>query len=511
MRRLGHIAGILIVLVCLAAPSALTDIVSAQGIQGVFYDDYSKDCEAPGYVNYEWFFYNDNNSDFLLEIETTLSSELGWDSDFDQHVFVVPSHGSVFVNLTVTAGNDVTSKSVNQTVFFIFTSLDDPSWNVMKVGYANTTFIPAWGVIVPGKNRLLGRFENPLPAPLDNNYVTFGLNVGIWTIVALVFMYVFDPIVRLFTKNTKTDLDDRILKILHKPVFILVVVYGLVSSFQILPLTGSEVALIFGIYGVALIAIVTFVAYKLFKEILIFIGKRYAARTKNEIDVILVPVIEKIGAIVILIFGGIGIIDYLGYNITFLLAGVGVFGLIIAFAAQDALSNFFSGMALLLDRPFVEGDYVQLPSGETCRVEKIGIRSCRLYDVFANDYIVLPNNRLVNDKMVNLDEPDGKGIGEVALSVSSASNTETVERILGEIANRHPEVLKDKGMEPSVRLAGFSESGFDFKLFFWVGQFMTKWRVAHELRKEIVGRFAKEGIEIAIPQRTVYVRDQSKR
>ena len=511
MRPIVRVAGILLMLMCLATPSAITDVASAQGIEEVFFDDYSKDCDASSSVNYEWFFYNNNNSDFLLVVETTELSGTGWESDLNQHVFVVPSRGSVFVNLTVSANSDVTSKSVNQTIFFVFTKLDNPNWDVMKVGYANTTFIPSWGVIAPGKNRLLGRFDNPLPAPLDNNYVTFCVNVGIWAVLALAFMYVIDPIVRMFTKKTKTNLDDRILKILHKPVFVLVIVYGLVSSFQILPLSEGEVAAIFEVYGVALIAIVTFIAYRLFKEVITFIGKRYAARTKSEIDNILVPVFENIGAIVILIFGGIGIVEYLGYDITFLLAGVGVAGLVIAFAAQDFLSNFFTYMSLLIDRPFVEGEYVQLETGETCKVEKIGMRSCRLLDVFSNNYIILPNNKLVNGKVVNLDEPDGRGVGEITLSVPLTSNPQTVEKMLLETANKHSDVLKDKGLEPSVRLSGFSESGYDFKLFFGVANFMQKWRVAHELRKEIVNRFEKEGIEIAVPQRTVVVRDQSKR
>jgi small-conductance mechanosensitive channel len=134
-----------------------------------------------------------------------------------------------------------------------------------------------------------------------------------------------------------------------------------------------------------------------------------------------------------------------------------------------------------------------------------------LLDVFSNNYIILPNNRLVNGKVVNLDEPDGRGVGEITLSVPLTSNPQTVEKMLLETANKHSDVLKDKGLEPSVRLSGFSESGYDFKLFFGVANFMQKWRVAHELRKEIVNRFEKEGIEIAVPQRTVVVRDQSKR
>lgn len=139
-----------------------------------------------------------------------------------------------------------------------------------------------------------------------------------------------------------------------------------------------------------------------------------------------------------------------------------------AIAAQDALSNFFSGIFMLLDRPFVEGDFVLLTSGETCRVDKIGIRSTRLYDVFQNNYVVLPDNKLVNDKIVNLTEPDQQGVAEVAVSVAPGSDIEKVEHVLLDVAKKHKEVLQETGREPAVRFSSFGESALEFKMFIWV-------------------------------------------
>jgi len=468
-----------------------------------------QECPASGSVDFGWFIYNDDNKPYLLELFAAPTSGSGWSSEFEQPIYVIRPGEGVFVNLTVSATNDVTSKTVVQNITFQFTDLGNiTAPNESRASLVTTKFVPTWGVIAPGKNKLLGRFENPLPAPFDDNYVTFAINVGIWAGIAVIFAYVVNPAIRYLTRKTKTDLDDRILKALHAPIFALVIIYGLVSSLSILPLAESEVAFIFELYGILLIAILTFVIYKIFKEVIIVLGKRWAARTTTEIDDVLIPVIEKIGGIVILIFGAIGIVNYMGYDITFLLAGVGVFGLVIAFAAQDALSNFFSGIFMLLDRPFVEGDFVQISTGELCRVEKIGIRSTRLYDVFQNNRIVLPNNKLVNDKIVNLTEPDMQGVAEIVVNVAPDADIGKVERTLIDIARSHREVIKDAGKEPAVRLSSFAESSLEFKLFVWVGDFMTKWRVAHELRKEISRRFADEGIEIAVPRRTVYVKEK---
>jgi small-conductance mechanosensitive channel len=457
---------------------------------------------------YQWFLFNGQNNSQLIEIGVNVTSGEGWETELNRAAAVLKPQESVFINLTFTAENSVGSHNVTQTITFAFTDLNNSILTHAYYVPIYTETIPLWGVISPGKNKLLWTFDNPLPSPFDNNYATFGLNVGVWALIAVFFAYVINPVVRLFTKKTKTDIDDRILKIMHMPVFVLIIIFGVVSSLAILPLSEAHFRFVSQIYGVFLIAIITFVAYKVYKEVLVYVGKRIASRTKTEIDDVLIPVIDKIGGLVILVFGGIAIISYLGYNITFLLAGVGVAGLVIAFAAQEALSNFFSSMALLLDRPFTEGDYVLLASGETCRVENIGVRSCRLYDVFQNTYITMPNNKLVNDKVTNLSEPDGQGIPEVAVSVAVGSDIQKVEQILMDTANSHKGVLKEAGKEPAVRLVSFGESSIDFKLFVWVEDFMLKLRVTHELRKEIYRKFSEEGIEMAVPRRAVTIREK---
>jgi len=472
--------------------------------------DHTQDCEASASVEYEWFVYNPESTSYLLELSVDVSAGEGWSSEFDQlFLLLSPDEGSS-VKLVVSATNEVTTQTVNQTVFFTFTELENSTNTFVLEGHAETSMIPVWGVMAPGKNKLLGTFDNPLPEPFNGNYSTFLLNVGIWACIALVFMYVFDPVVRTFTKKTKTDIDDRILKILRKPIFALVIVYGLVSSFSILPLSERDIGEVFLLYGIVLIVIITFVAYKVFKEVLIFLGRRYSQKTASEIDDVLIPVIDKIGGIFIMIFGAMSVITYLGYDVTFLLAGVGVMGLVIAFAAQDALSNFFSGIALLLDRPFTEGDHITLPTGELCRVEKIGIRSTRLYDTFANDYIVLPNNKLVNDKVVNLTEPDRRTVTSVVVGVAYGSDVAKVERIMLEAARAQSNIVLEGGKEPVVRFTNFGESALEFKVFVWVDDFMNKWRVAHDIRKEINKRFSEEGIDIPFPQRTIYVKEMPK-
>lgn len=511
MNKSGPIAAyVAIVLTIIVLVNAASAPAKGAGVEFLPVGSTVRELDAEKSTTYQWFIYNGYNTTYLLDISVLPQSGPGWDSELDTMVTVLSPGESLRVNLTVHATSEVDAIWVNQSVSVVFTDVSNPLSDFLRSGLTSTKMVPFWSSVNAGKNKLFGQFENPLPAPLSGNYATFALSVGLWAVVAIVFAYVVGPVARVFTKRTKTDLDDRIIGILHVPIFVLIVIFGIVDSFTILPLTSLETTLLYRLYFVALIAVLTYVVYKVYKEIVIYLGRKWASRTKTEIDDVLIPVLDKLGGLLILVFGGIGIVSYMGYDITFLLAGVGVFGLVIAFAAQDALSNFFSGMALLLDRPFAEGDYIQITSGELCRVEKIGIRSCRLYDVFQNNHIVLPNNKLVNDKITNLTEPDEQGVIEISVNVVHGSDVEEVEAILTEISMAHPEVLKEKDREPSVRLSGFGESALEFKLFAWVGNFMDKWRVAHELRKEIDRRFAQAGVHIAVPERTVRIKEGGK-
>jgi len=496
---------------CLLIPLLPADPAHAQTMTFIQIGESYKECAPAESVEFKWFLYNDYDTAFLLQVSLNVTSGIGWTSEIDQPITVLDYRESAIVTLTVSADSDVTSRDVNQSVIFRLTDLNSTSPDIIMVSYADTKLIPVWGVIAPGKNKLLGRFDNPLPEPFDTNYFTFGINLMIWAGIALFVAFIVQPVAHLITKRTKSDIDDRVLKILKMPIFVLIVVFGLVSSLTILPLTDSEVAFVFNIYGIALIMILTFVVYKIFKEVLVYVGKRWASRTNTEIDDVLIPVVDKVGGLIILVFGGVAIVSYLGYDITFLLAGVGVGGLVIAFAAQDVLSNFFSGIMLLLDRPFVEGDFITLTSGEVCRVERIGIRSTRLYDTLANNLIVLPNNKLVNDKLVNLTEPTNETIHEVVVGVAYGTDVSKVEKLMMDIAMNNKDVLRGAGKEPVVRFNSFGESSLEFKLYFWVGDFTAKYRVAHELRKEIDRKFSTSGIEIPFPQRTIYIKESPKK
>lgn len=109
--------------------------------------------------------------------------------------------------------------------------------------------------------------------------------------------------------------------------------------------------------------------------------------------------LETLAKYTILGFGTILALDQLGFNVTSLIAGLGVAGLALGFAAKDTLANFIAGVTILWDRPFRVGDRVEA-DGEFGQVKKITLRSTRIHTA-DNKVVIIPNQNIVNNKIIN--------------------------------------------------------------------------------------------------------------
>jgi small-conductance mechanosensitive channel len=260
---------------------------------------------------------------------------------------------------------------------------------------------------------------------------------------------------------------------------------------------------LYQLYIFIVLGIVIYIAYKIFNEILEEITMRRGGQSST-FGRVLRPIFRIIGIVIIIVGGLIYALTLVGVQITAFLAGAGVFGLVIAFAAQDTLSNFFSGIHLLLDRPFKIGDIILLESGEYCRIENVGMRSTKLYSLFDHELIILPNNSVANQRIVNIVRPDTKIRQKIEVGVAYGSDVEKVKRILYDSASNHDNVLTDKEYEPLVRFTGFEDSSLGFLLIFTVDEVMNQWKTRSDIVTEIDARFRKEKVTIPFPQRTIW-------
>ncbi len=348
---------------------------------------------------------------------------------------------------------------------------------------------------------------------IGNNWIwQFVVTVLFWLGIGLLTVFVITPIIKKITEKTKTQIDDIVWRIIRVPIIILLFLYGFVSAADLLPIGAKYLAIINKVYQLTLIAVITYLIYRIFNDIMIYEGKKLAERTKTRLDDVLIPVIEKIGDVIIIIAGFLWFLTALNIDITIFLAGLGGVGLIIGLASQDALSNFFAGMHILLDRPFSIGDYIKLEGSNTVyRIDKVGVRSTLAYDVFNHEVVIIPNRLLASDKIINMMKPDEMGKVKFTVGVAYGSDVDKVIKIIEHVVNEHPEIVKQEDRMPIVRLSNFGDSSIEFLIIAWIPNIMDQWRIAHELRIALYNKFREEGIEIPFPQLDVYIKEMPRK
>ena len=163
----------------------------------------------------------------------------------------------------------------------------------------------------------------------------------------------------------------------------------------------------------------------------------------------------------------------------------------------------FSGLHLQADRPFEANDTI-LFKDKYCRVQRVGLRSTWLYNIFDHDLIVVPNNMVANSEVVNLIRPDKRFRVRVDVGVAYGSPLDLVEEIILEAVRETPGIIMDEGRHaPFLLFLGFGDSSLDYMVKFWVEDVFEQWNVAHAVRRHIERRFREEDIAIPFPQRTL--------
>jgi len=202
---------------------------------------------------------------------------------------------------------------------------------------------------------------------------------------------------------------------------------------------------------------------------------------------------------VIMIIGILIALSQMGLEIAPMLAGLGIAGFILGFALQDTLSNFFSGMMILLYRPFDTGDVVEA-GGVFGTVSNMSLVNTTIL-TFDNQTLVIPNNKIWGEVIKNVTAQKIRRV-DMTFGISYSDDIPKAENILRDILTSHDKVLEDP--EPVVRLHALGESSVDFVARPWVNR-DDYWDVYWDITREVKMRFDAEGVSIPFPQRDVHV------
>ena len=309
-------------------------------------------------------------------------------------------------------------------------------------------------------------------------------------------------IVSRMVAKTETDLDDRLLAILHRPIFSSVALVGLIFALYEFEI-GADLLLASTSFVKTLLILIWMVFGLRFSRFMLGALKDRSERFEF-IQPTTEPLLRNAVAVLLFLAAAYAILVAWEIEVTGLVASAGIVGLALSFAAQDTLANLFAGVAILADQPYRLGDYIILDSSERGEVTHIGLRSTRL--LTRDDVeISIPNSVMGAAKIVN----EASGVPDryrirVAVGAAYGSDIDEVMRVLMTVGTGHPET---RGLpEPRVRFRRFGESSLDFELLCWIEQPADRGRVVHELNCEVYRAFAAEGISIPFPQRDLYIK-----
>lgn len=192
-------------------------------------------------------------------------------------------------------------------------------------------------------------------------------------------------------------------------------------------------------------------------------------------------------------------LSQLGFELGPLLAGFGVAGVIIGFALQDTLSNFASGMMILIYRPYDVGDLINA-AGVTGKVSQMSLVSTTI-KTLDNQRLIIPNNKIWGDTINNITVEHQRRV-DMTFGIGYGDDIEKAEKVLISIVDKHPKILKNPA--PTVKLHLLGESSVDFVVRPWAKP-EDYWDVYWDVTREVKMRFDQEKISIPFPQRDVHI------
>ena len=228
--------------------------------------------------------------------------------------------------------------------------------------------------------------------------------------------------------------------------------------------------------------------------------------TEKDIDLTTVHAISKLARISVVITTMLMMLQTLGFSVSGVLAFGGVGGIAIGFAAQDMLSNFFGGLFLYLDRPFVVGDWVRSPDREIeGTIEKIGWR-VTVIRTFAKRPLYLPNSIFSKISVENPSRMQNRRIKEtIGIRYDDAAKMQIITTQVEKMLKNHAEIDTNKTL--MVNFNSFAPSSLDF--FIYTFTKTKNWEEYHSIKQDILLKVMKiiadNGAEIAFPTSTIYL------
>ncbi len=310
-------------------------------------------------------------------------------------------------------------------------------------------------------------------------------------------------------EQTRNLWDDAVLDALRRPLSALIWIVGIAFAADIVRQeTGAAIfSAVPPLRDVGVIAAIAWFLIRLVRRAEENILERLAAQGEK-IDRTTADAIARLLRVAILITAVLVVLQTLGFSISGVLAFGGIGGIAVGFAAKDLLSNFFGGLMIYLDRPFVVGEWIRSPDREIeGTVEEIGWRLTRIR-TFDKRLLYVPNATFASITVENPSRMSHRRIYEtIGLRYEDASRVVPILQDIRAMLRDHADI--DQSQTLMVNLNGFGPSSLDF--FIYAFTRTTVWTEYHAVKERVLLRvheiISAHGGAVAFPARTLHVPD----
>lgn len=357
-------------------------------------------------------------------------------------------------------------------------------------------------------NKILGIFENPLPSPFNSPLASAVITLLLWLAICLLIIIVLIPVLlRTFAKGHREE-GEKVKKGLMSLTPLVALLFAFDSSLRVYGAAEEIIGPIEVWFNVFYIALGAVIAWKIY---LVFIQYSVSRISKNsrvdQKDMDLEPVLRLFGKLIIWVMAVAMIMAAWGFNLTAIVTSAGIISLGITLGAQNILNQFFSGMVLLLTRPFKSGDLVKISGGSTIyKVLRVNIMNTVFENWDNDETVIMPNNAVSSSTIVNL---TGDGLMykvTVFMNIAYEDDVDLAKDLMKKAAMDHPSVINNGSVEPpATRVTAFLDSSIEIRLTGYVYDFNDSGKIGGELREKIFRSFKENGISVPFPQRDVHL------
>jgi len=325
-------------------------------------------------------------------------------------------------------------------------------------------------------------------------------------IIWVILKRILESIEKKTKQNNFLKINIQIFSVIRRALL-----YGLMLVTGTYLIRLFNISLLENIFHALMIMLIASPATDCLLILLEYAEKNIIDKTKTKVDDVIFNLINKFSGAIIYATAVVLALDILGVNVMPFIAGAGVAGIAIGFAAKDTLSNLIAGVLLIIDRPFEVGDRIEVwsaPAGSATwgDVIDIGLRATKIKTT-DNIVIIIPNNEIMKRDIVNYTIISTNIRVRINIGIAYDANIEKAKELILNVAESVSWISKTPA--PKVVVRNFGESSVDLQLRVWIDDARKRMDTISHVTDKIKTAFDEQGIEIPYPKRDITITHRS--